>query len=81
MKLISTRYALLAILCLSSVLTSCVATPQSDAGFLNIYSPDILRLQPAIPVQTVDGIYTPQTPEVWHSDKRFRELERQFLNQ
>jgi hypothetical protein len=27
-------------------------------------------------IETKEGFYTPQTEEVWHSDKRFRELER-----
>jgi len=41
-----------------------------------IYQPSILKLKANLSVQTNDGIYTPQVDEVWHSDKRFRELER-----
>ena len=26
----------------------------------------------------IDGIYTPQTNEIWHSDARFRKLEREI---
>tara|TARA_R110000765_G_scaffold272951_1_gene371644 strand:+ start:607 stop:723 length:117 start_codon:yes stop_codon:yes gene_type:complete len=29
-------------------------------------------------IQSKEGIYTPQTDEIWHSDKRFRKLERQL---
>jgi hypothetical protein len=45
---------------------------------LNIYQPSILSLEKGKPVQTKDGIYTPETDEVWHSDKRFRLLEREL---
>jgi hypothetical protein len=31
------------------------------------------------PVQTKEGVYTPATDEVWHSDKRYRELERKLF--
>jgi hypothetical protein len=44
---------------------------------LNIYQPSTLRLIKAEPIQTKDGIYTPQTDEVWHSDARYRRLERE----
>ena len=33
------------------------------------------------PVQTVDGIYTPQTDELWFSEKMYRELEELYLKQ
>jgi hypothetical protein len=47
---------------------------------LNIYQPSTLRLSKSIPVQTRDGIYTPQTDEVWHSDARYRRLEREIYS-
>jgi hypothetical protein len=35
----------------------------------------------AIKIQTVDGIYEVQTEaEIWHSDKRFRDLERSIYS-
>lgn len=43
---------------------------------LNIYEPPILVLPAGVPVMTEEGIYTPQTRVVFHSDARFRELER-----
>jgi hypothetical protein len=45
---------------------------------LNIYQPSTIRLKANVPIQTTDGIYTPQTDEVWHSDARFRRLEREI---
>ena len=49
-------------------------------GNLNIYQPSTLRLEKGKQIQTIDGIYTPQSTEVWHSDSRFRRLERQIYN-
>lgn len=45
---------------------------------LNIYQPSILSLEKNKPVTTKDGVYTPRTDEIWHSDKRFRLLEREI---
>lgn len=61
-----------------AILTGCPGGPSKtiDPGKLNIYQPSILKLEGGKAVQTHDGIYTPQTNEVWHSDKRYRELER-----
>jgi hypothetical protein len=47
----------------------------------NIYQPLILRLKAKQQIQTSDGAYTPETDEVWHSDARFRKLERQITMQ
>lgn len=40
----------------------------------------MLRLIPGQTIQAVDGSYTPQTEEVWHSDARYRALERQLID-
>ena len=56
-------------------LASC-KTKQPDIYSLNIYQPSIIRLKGGKSIQTADGVYTPQLDEIWHSDKRFRELER-----
>lgn len=45
---------------------------------LNIYQPPILVLPAGQTIQTKEGKYTPQTEETWHSDKRYRELEREI---
>lgn len=30
-------------------------------------------------IQTKEGKYTPQFDEVWHSEKRYREIERKLM--
>jgi len=76
-----TACVLLATLTVSSVLTCCGPPSRTDSSKLNLYAPDVLRLPEGVPVKTVDGIHTPQTDEVWHSDRRFRILERNLLYQ
>jgi hypothetical protein len=61
-------------------LTSCDQNLWKKKGELNIYQPSILSLEKGKSIQTKDGIYTPETDEVWHSDKRFRILERGLYN-
>ena len=47
---------------------------------LNIYQPSVLRPIYGEVINTKDGKYKVQTEnEVWHSDKRFRELELTIL--
>ena len=60
------------------VLTSCAPNLEKSVKNLNIYQPSTLRLEKNKPVQTLDGVYTPQENEVWHSDARFRRLEREL---
>jgi len=31
------------------------------------------------PIETLDGIYSPETDEVWYSEKMYRDLEKKFL--
>jgi hypothetical protein len=61
-----------------TVLTSCGNNSSVKTGTLNIYQPSTLNLKKGLTVQTVDGYYTPQQDEIWHSDTRFRKLERQI---
>lgn len=61
------------------MLSSCNSVPSKSTA--NIYQPLILRLKANQTIQTSDGLYTPQTDEVWHSDTRFRKLERQLTLQ
>ena len=58
-------------------LTSCGSGSPPSVSNLNIYQPSTLRLKKNSAVQTRDGVYTPQTDEVWHSDVRYRKLERE----
>lgn len=75
------NFAVLATAILLTVQTSCVNNSKTKKPNYNIYQPSTLRLQKDQPIQTVDGIYTPQTDEVWHSDKRYRVLEQEILFQ
>ena len=59
--------------------SSCSSVPNKSTA--NIYQPLILRLKAKQQIQTSDGLYTPDTDEVWHSDTRFRKLERQVTMQ
>ena len=59
-------------------LTSCGSSSSAKTDPLNIYQPSTLSLQSGTLVQTNRGIYIPQTDEIWHSDARFRKLERQI---
>ena len=61
-------------------LTSCASNSMLNVSDLNIYQPSTLRLKKNNPVQTIDGVYTPQTDEVWHSDARYRRLEREIYS-
>lgn len=64
----------------SLLLAGCAAKPvpvEATVSTLNIYQPSILSLEAGTRVETREGVYTSQTDEVWHSDKRYRELERQ----
>ena len=63
-------------------LFSCASAKKASDSFtpLNIYQPPIIILPAAKSVVTEEGIYTPQTREVWHSDARYRELERKIYN-
>lgn len=69
--------ALAAIATLLIVQTSCVQNSPEKNQSLNIYQPSTLRLQKDQKIQTLDGVYTPQNDETWHSDARFRKLERE----
>ena len=61
-------------------LTSCESVLGPNVSGLNIYQPSTLRLIKGESIQTRDGIYAPQTDEVWHSDARYRRLEREFYH-
>lgn len=64
-------------------LVSC-ASPQKaakDFGSLNLYQPPIIILEGGKEVITKEGRYTPQTDETWHSDYRYRELERKLYQE
>ncbi len=69
------------ILCslLAVILCGCATTTPEPAivtPALNIYQPSVLVIPKGVPIMTTEGTYIPQTDEIWHSDKRYRDLER-----
>lgn len=63
----------------SLLLIGCQTVERDVENFpqLNIYQPPILSLGAGKTIETKEGFYTPQTDEVWHSDSRYRKLERE----
>jgi len=64
-------------------LTSCVHDYKRNANSLNplnIYQPSTLILPPNVTIPTEEGSYTTQLREVWHSDARYRRLERELYS-
>ena len=59
----------------------CATDDAGDFTTLNLHQPSILSLEKGKPINTKDGVYTPQKDEVWHSDKRYRDIERKLLLQ
>ena len=66
----------MALMIATTALISCGPSSSTNVKPLNIYQPSILSLEKGKSITTKDGIYTPQTDEVWHSDARYRKLER-----
>ena len=78
----STRCARALLLPTSFALTlCCLASCASVASRTNlqIYQPPTLHLKAGVPIETADGIYTPQVDEVWHSAARYEAIEKQLL--
>lgn len=73
-------YALAAMLCLLLVLTGCGSVSSRGKESLQLYQPPVLNLKAGEPIQTKEGRYVPQVDEVWHSDARFRQLERENID-
>lgn len=74
------NYGLLVIVTPLIGLTSCGSGSSPKTTTLNIYQPSSLKLKAGIPVQTQEGVYTPPTDEIWHSDARYRKLERELFD-
>lgn len=70
---------MLAAMLTSVVLTGCASGSSPAKVSPQVYQPRILRLPAGAAVGTLDGTYTPQADETWHSDCAYRELETQLL--
>ena len=71
-------YVMSVLVLLLSALTSCSNSSSMKNTTLNIYQPSTITLPAGNAIQTKEGQYTPQTEEIWHSDKRYRDLERKL---
>ena len=60
-------------------LTSCSQNSSPKTNTLNIYQASSLSLKAGTKVQTEEGVYNVQQDEIWHSDKRYRDLERKLF--
>jgi hypothetical protein len=80
LKIRSTCCVLLVILLASVTQTGCSHVSPASAAMRRLYQPPVLRLPLGQPVQTLDGLYCPQTPEIWHSDARYVELEARYID-
>ena len=74
------NYGLLVIATPLIGLTSCGSGSSPKTTTLNIYQPSSLKLKAGAPIQTQEGVYTPPTDEIWHSDARYRKLERELFD-
>lgn len=70
-------FALVLTMMTSFALISCEQSLRPLTTGMTIYQPSILNLEAGTTIQTKDGVYTPQVDEIWHSDKRYRTLERE----
>lgn len=58
-------------------LASCAQKPEITAKSI-LYQPSTLILEAGKPVETANGVYTPQFKEVWFPIKKVEELEKQL---
>jgi hypothetical protein len=63
------------------LLTGCSQGLSPKKSTLNIYQAPVLRVEKGTEIQTLDGLYKVQQDEIWHSDDRYRSLERQLIDQ
>ena len=69
-----------AALLFSCVLTGCSHVSPASVDSRRLYQPPVLRLSPGQQIQTPDGVYQPQTAEIWHSDARFNALATSYTD-
>jgi hypothetical protein len=68
------------VMAISFGLTGCATASSGVAASSQLYQPRILALPAGQPIQTSNGIYTPQTAEVWHSPTEFKKIEAQVID-
>ncbi|WP_043588954.1 hypothetical protein [Geminisphaera colitermitum] len=74
----SQLYAAALLLLITSVPIACMSGCSSSAASQRtLYQPPILHLRAGRPIQTAEGLYTPQVDELWHSGERYAARERE----
>lgn len=74
---------LFAVLATTLGLTGCASAPSAapaSSPTYPIYQPRTLELTAGLPVQTKNGIYTPQADETWHSPAAYEQVSREAWN-
>lgn len=62
------------------LLTGCCKDEPPVNPSWEIYAPDSLVLKAGVPVPTPEGTYTPKQDELWHSNRKVRELRELALD-
>lgn len=75
----SSNLNLLLTLLTALALVSCVSKKPVLENSMTLYSPELLRLKAGTKVQTLDGVYTSQVDETWHSHARYLDRVREAL--
>lgn len=75
------RWNLALFLMSAAALTGCVSNSQRPENTMRLYSPAVLHLEAGKEIKTLNGIYTPQVDEIWHShpsymDRVFESLKK-----
>lgn len=79
MKSLSLSAAL--ILPITCALSGCTSvSSEKEASLRILYQPPILNLKAGVPIQTPDGLYTPQVDETWYSPARYNERAAEARN-
>ena len=68
-------YVIKVLLTLQIVLTFSCCHSRSGNVLGSVHQPPILAIRAGTKVLTKEGLYTAEKDEVWHSDRRYRELE------
>ena len=80
LRLSTLSCVLLVILPASWLLIGCSHVSPASVDSRRLYQPPVLRLPAGQPIQTQDGLYQPQTAEIWHSDARFNALASSYTD-
>ena len=67
------RWNLALVLMSALVLSGCASNSPTPESNMTLYSPSVLHLKQGQKIQTLNGEYTPQVDEIWHSHAGYME--------